>query len=233
METPEIVDTTDVGGPWSLVEQLVHTFRLHSADQLGLVTALCREAVRIAAGARDAGVIILGRRGLDTVATTGQVPEQLDALQHRLDAGPCLAAARDQIVIRVDDIATDQRWETFRAAALRCGVGSMLCLPLRVDATVMGTLSLYSDRPGALTDAEPAVRMLSVLAAGTLSEVRRKQNFDRALESRDLIGQAKGILMYANRVDADAAFRLLAERSKATNTKLVDIARSVVETGSL
>jgi AmiR/NasT family two-component response regulator len=109
----------------------------------------------------------------------------------------------------------------------------MLCLPLRVDATVMGTLSLYSDRPGALTDAEPAVRMLSVLAASTLSEVRRKQNFDRALESRDLIGQAKGILMYANRVDADAAFRLLAERSKATNTKLVDIARSVVETGLL
>jgi GAF domain-containing protein len=233
MDTPEIVDTTEVAGPWSVVEHLVHTFRLHSSDQLGLLTALCREAVRIVAGARDAGVIVIGRRGLETVATTGPVPEQLDGLQSRLDTGPCLSAAREQAVVRIDDIAADERWETFRTAALRCGVGSMLCLPLRVDTTVLGTLSLYSDRAEAFTDAEPTVRVLSVLAASTLSELRRKENFERALQSRDLIGQAKGILMYANRVDADAAFRLLAERSKATNTKLVEIARSVVETGAL
>jgi transcriptional regulator with GAF, ATPase, and Fis domain len=233
METPEIVDTTEVAEPWSVVEHLVQTFRLHDRDQLSLLTALCRESVRIVGGARDAGVIVVGRGGLETVAATGPVPEQLDALQHRLDTGPCLTAAREQTVIRVDDVPADTRWEAFRAAAVRCGVGSMLCLPLHVDSTVVGTLSLYSDRSAAFTEAEPTVRVLSVLAASTLSDVRRKVNFEKALESRDLIGQAKGILMYANRVDADAAFRLLADRSKATNTKLVEIARSVVETGSL
>jgi GAF domain-containing protein len=211
----------------------VHTFRLHSSDQLGLVTALCRESVRIVSGARDAGVIVAGRRGLETIAASGPVPERLDALQHQLDTGPCLTAAREQAVVRIDDIATDRRWETFRAAALRSGVGSMLCLPLRVDTSVLGTLSLYSNLSGAFTEAEPTVRVLSVLAASTLAEMRRKQDFERALSSRDLIGQAKGILMYAHRIDADTAFRMLIERSKATNTKLVEIARSVAESGTL
>jgi GAF domain-containing protein len=232
MGTADIVDTSEMAEPWSVVEHLVHTFRLHSGDQPGLVTALCRESVRIVPGARDAGVIVTGCRGLETVATSGPVPEQLDALQHDLDAGPCLTAAREQVVVRVDDIAADRRWEAFRAAALRAGVGSMLCLPLRVDAAVLGTLSLYSDKREAFTDAEPTVRVMSVLAASTLSELRRKQNFERALSSRDLIGQAKGILMYAHRIDADTAFRVL-ERSKATNTKLVEIARSVTESGAL
>ena len=233
METHEMVDVAELAEPWSVVEQLVHTFRLHSKDQLGLVTALCRESVRIVTDARDAGVIIAGRRGLETIATSGPVPEQLDTLQHQLDSGPCLTAAREQAVVRIDDIATEPRWDTFRAAALRSGVGSMLCLPLRVDAAVLGTLSLYSDRSGAFVDAEPTVRVLSVLAASTLSEVRHRQNFERALNSRDLIGQAKGILMYTHRIDADTAFRMLAERSKATNTKLVEIARSVAESGTL
>jgi GAF domain-containing protein len=233
MDTPEIVETTEMAEPWSVVEHLVHTFHLHRSDQFGLVTALCRESVRIVAGACDAGVIVAGRRGLETIATSGPVPEKLDSLQHQLDAGPCLTAAREQAVVRVDDIATDQRWDGFCTAALRSGVGSMLCLPLRVDATVLGTLSLYSSHPRAFTDAEPTVRVLGVLAASTLAELRRKQAFERALSSRDLIGQAKGILMYAHRIDADTAFRLLAERSKATNTKLVEIARSVAESGAL
>lgn len=233
METSEMVDTAELTEPWSVVEQLVHTFRLHSSDQNCLVSALCRESVRVVSGACDAGVILAGHRGLSTVATSGPVPEQLDALQHRLDSGPCLTAARDQAVVRIDDVATDRRWEPFRTAALRVGVSSMLCLPLRVDAAVLGTLSLYSDRAEAFTEAEPTVRVLGVLAASTLAEVRRKQDFERALSSRDLIGQAKGILMYAHRIDADTAFRLLVERSKATNTKLVEVARSVTESGAL
>jgi transcriptional regulator with GAF, ATPase, and Fis domain len=233
MGTTDIVDTSEMIEPWSVVEHLVHTFRLHSSDQPGLVTALCRESVRIVPGACDAGVIVTGGPGLETVATSGPVPAHLDALQHDLDAGPCLTAAREQVVVRVDDIAADRRWDAFRAAALCSGVGSMLCLPLRVDAAVLGTLSLYSDKCEAFVDAEPTVRVLSVLAASTLSELRRKRNFERALSSRDLIGQAKGILMYAHRIDADTAFRRLVERSKATNTKLVEIARAVAESGSL
>jgi AmiR/NasT family two-component response regulator len=46
-----------------------------------------------------------------------------------------------------------------------------------------------------------------------------------ALETRDVIGQAKGILMERFTVDDEEAFRLLVTSSQDTNMKLVDVAR--------
>jgi AmiR/NasT family two-component response regulator len=53
------------------------------------------------------------------------------------------------------------------------------------------------------------------------------------METRDLIGQAKGILMERHRVTGDQAFKLLVRASQATNTKLRDIADELVATGEL
>lgn len=55
----------------------------------------------------------------------------------------------------------------------------------------------------------------------------------RALESRDVIGQAKGILMERFLIDADAAFALLQRTSQQTNTKLHDLAGQLASTGKL
>ena len=78
---------------------------------------------------------------------------------------------------------------------------------------------------------ESVARVLAVLAAITLSESRAWSNLERALASRDLIGQAKGIIMQARRVTAAEAFALLIRRSQETNTKLVEVAEAVVTTG--
>jgi AmiR/NasT family two-component response regulator len=51
----------------------------------------------------------------------------------------------------------------------------------------------------------------------------------RALASRDLIGQAKGILMHRENLTGLQAFNTLAHASKETNIKLVDVARWLVE----
>jgi AmiR/NasT family two-component response regulator len=108
----------------------------------------------------------------------------------------------------------------------------MLCLPLHVDTSLFGTLSVYADTPRAFKDVtESVARVLAVLAAITLSESRGRANLERALESRDLIGQAKGIIMQARRVTAEEAFALLVRRSQETNTKLLDVAEAVVHTG--
>ena len=126
----------------------------------------------------------------------------------------------------------DRRWPPFATEATAAGVRSMLCLPLHVDTTTFGTLSLYADTPHAFRDAtEPVARVLAVLAAITLSESRGRLNLQQALETRDLIGQAKGIIMHARRITAEDAFALLVRRSQETNTKLVDVAEAVVTTG--
>lgn len=49
-----------------------------------------------------------------------------------------------------------------------------------------------------------------------------------AIESRDTIGQAKGMLMERFDINAAAAFKLLAKVSQDTNTRLEQIARKVV-----
>jgi len=218
---------------WTAVEHLVRLFRLRSSDEPALVSAVCDEAVRLIDPARHAGVILaIGRRHLEVVAATSPVPQQLDELQQREGAGPCLDAARAQAVIRIEDVATDARWPSFAEQATAAGVRSMLCLPLHVDTSLFGTLSVYADTPRAFKDVtESVARVLAVLAAITLSESRGRANLERALESRDLIGQAKGIIMQARRVTAEEAFALLVRRSQETNTKLLDVAEDVVHTG--
>jgi GAF domain-containing protein len=177
-------------------------------------------------------ILAIGRRHLEVVAATSPVPQQLDELQQREGAGPCLDAARSQAVIRIEDVATDARWPPFAEQATAAGVRSMLCLPLHVDTTTFGTLSVYADTPRAFKDVtESVARVLAVLAAITLSESRGRANLERALESRDLIGQAKGIIMQARRVTAEEAFALLVRRSQETNTKLLEVAEAVVHTG--
>jgi transcriptional regulator with GAF, ATPase, and Fis domain len=221
--------------PWSVAEQLARTLRATGARPADVVELISAEAVRTVPGASDCGVIVVAAgQQLRTVAITGPVPEHLDRLQQELGTGPCLTAARKQIVVRIHDMAAETRWPQFRTAALDRGVASMLCLPLQVDDDLLGTLSLYGVEQGAFRDgAEPVARLLSALAAVALAEATHAEQLRRALHSRDLIGQAKGILMRERAITAEAAFVLLRERSQNTNTKLVDLARSVIEAGTL
>ena len=53
-------------------------------------------------------------------------------------------------------------------------------------------------------------------------------NLAKAMETRSVIEQAKGVLMAANRIDADEAFELLRQRSQTSNRKLHDVATDVV-----
>ncbi|MEE3067240.1 MAG: ANTAR domain-containing protein [Actinomycetota bacterium] len=55
------------------------------------------------------------------------------------------------------------------------------------------------------------------------------EQLQRAVETRDIIGQAKGMLMERFNVDAAAAFDLLARLSQEANIRLVDIAHKLVE----
>jgi GAF domain-containing protein len=220
----------DEHGPWSTVEQLVRTLRLPTGDADDLVSRVVSECVRLVPAARHAGVIVTNPvKNLHTVFASDAVPRRLDELQMQLDTGPCLTAARKQIVVRMHRIAADTRWPEFRSAAESCDVGSMLCVPLFIDDRLLGTLSFYGEQPDAFRDgAEPIARLLATLAAVALAD-----SLQRALHNRDLIGQAKGILMARHGLQADAAFEMLRAHSQRTNSKLVAVAERVVETGML
>jgi ANTAR domain/GAF domain len=226
---------SDEMGPWSTMEQLVRTLRVPAADAPSLVSQIVGEAVRIVPAAREAGLIVTDPdHNLNTVFASGPSPRELDDLQIRLGTGPCLTAARKQIVVRMHDIAADTRWPEFCRVAQQCAVGSMLCVPLFVDDQMLGTLSFYGAKPDAFRNAaEPAARVLATLAAVALADSFHRARIERALGNRDLIGQAKGIIMCRYGVSADEAFEVLRRRSQHTNCKLIAVAAQVVETGMI
>jgi AmiR/NasT family two-component response regulator len=58
------------------------------------------------------------------------------------------------------------------------------------------------------------------------------RNLEAALLTREIIGQAQGILMERERITADQAFVILRRASQHLNIKLHDVAQALVEPGS-
>lgn len=80
------------------------------------------------------------------------------------------------------------------------------------------------------------LHVLAVFAAALPAERERlralsaeNEQLRQAVETRDIIGQAKGMVMERYGLSADAAFRLLVRLSQQSNTRVVEIARRLVE----
>ena len=138
------------------------------------------------------------------------------------------------MVVRVDDLATERRWPEFARRASERGVGSMLCFRLFVEGDRLGGLNMYAGTPGAFDDESQDVGlMFACHAAVALAGAGHEEKLRAAMTNRDLIGQAKGILMERHKLTADQAFGVLARVSQELNRKLVDIAREFTDTGAV
>ena len=216
------------------LEILARALHVKNAELQPTLEAIAATAVTMLSPARYAGLIILARGELIPRATTGEPPLLLDRLQQKLGDGPCVHAAKHQSVFRIEDTHQDDRWPEFCAEAARLKVRSMLCVPLWVDERGLGALSLYADQAAAFSDLHERVTvLLATFAALALAEAQRADQLHDALGNRDVIGQAKGILMERHGVTATAAFGVLSRVSQAENMKLAEIARRFVETGEL
>jgi GAF domain-containing protein len=216
------------------MEVLARALHVRDAHLQPTLDAIVSAAASALNAGRDAGLILLERGKLVPKATSGRAPLYLDRQQQRAGDGPCIEAARRQVVIRIDDTRSDPRWPGFMAEARDYDVGSQLCVPLWVDERVLGTLSLYAANPAAFSDLDERITtMFATIAALALAGALQAEQMRAAIVNRDLIGQAKGILMERHRITPDAAFALLAGASQRRNIKLTEVAAYLVETGEL
>jgi GAF domain-containing protein len=201
----------------------------------GTLDAIVRAAVGTVPGADQAGVSqVEDRRTVRTMTGTDPLVYEVDQAQYDEHQGPCLDALFVHRTVLVPDMAAETRWPRFSARALALGVGSMLAFQLYVDSGRLGSLNLYSRQPGAFDDESERVGVLFAAHAGiALADAEQLRHLSRALDVRDLIGQAKGILMERHKLTGDQAFGLLVTVSQNTNTRLVEVARYLVETGEL
>jgi AmiR/NasT family two-component response regulator len=127
----------------------------------------------------------------------------------------------------VPDLAAVGHWPHVAEVAARHGVRGVLVLALTTHDGVLGVLT-FATR----TQLGPRGRALAAALAGqatvALFGAQRIAGLRRAVTSRDVIGQAKGILMQRDGVDDEGAFALLVEASQSTNIKLVDVATWLV-----
>jgi hypothetical protein len=204
-------------------------------DTLARLLELAKATIE---GCDYAGVILLNGDTMVTPAHTDPVVADLDALQHRYSQGPSLDAIAQNLTFYAADLAEESRWPLFGPAATDRGIRSMLGLPLFADGT-MGALNLYAHYPQAFGVIDRARGLLLAgLAALAFTaarsheaDERREANLHEALATREVIGQAQGILIERERITADQAFDILRRASQHLNLKLRDIAQSLVDTG--
>lgn len=179
-----------------------------------------------------AGVTVAMGGRITTPKLNDQIASLMDDLQVEYDEGPCLDAVRTGAPVTVvPDLEYETRWPVFAKEAWeRTAIRSVVSERLAVSNRTLGALNLYSRKPHAFTAADQAtVWLFTSYAALALYAAKNEHELRQALQTRDVIGQAKGILMARLGVDDDAAFDILRETSMNLNQRLREVASDVVE----
>lgn len=219
------------------------TAALVNAGTVGeVIEQIVATASRVIPGAEVVSVLLRSADGtFHTPVQTDPVAGELDQLQQRFGEGPCLTAAdpAGPAVASSADLAVEPAWPRFGPAAAERGLRSVLSTELIMPARPpeqIGALNVFSSRTGtrlydegrdiALLLATHASLALAHTDAVSRSELHASQ-LRRAIDSRDVIGQAKGILMERRGLSADEAFDVLRRTSQDLNVKLVELATTL------
>ena len=222
------------------VEDLLRDLARIPLTERPIGDVLCDIVLVAARGVPGAGAVSITLLRADvpfTAAYSGEMAVHANEMQYEQGYGPCMEAGRGGVVLRIDDMRTEQRWPDYAAQVLQHGVLSSLSIPLPIQDSVIGALNAYSTRPEAFASAESldaALAVAEVVAVAVANAYTHSNlaeeaaNLRRAMESRAVIEQAKGVLMAQRQVNADQAFEILREASQRYNRKLRDIAAGIV-----
>ncbi len=194
-------------------------------------------AVRAIPACDAAGVTLFEHDQVTTAAASSPLVRRVDQHQYSADEGPCLESLRTGELRRSPSLAADKRWPKFRQPTLDEGVVSCLSLPLVVgNHGTAGVMNLYSrDRPFSDTDEKIGRRFMppaSVAVANARAYAKAHaviEQLQEALQTRDVIGQAKGIIQAREHCGPEEAFERLRDLSQHRNVKLRNLARAVVD----
>ena len=179
--------------------------------------------------------------GIPAPVPTSAVIAELDRMQDTLGEGPCVDARSGRDSVYVADLTVDAPWPAFGPLATGAGLRSVLAYRLFAGSRTLGALQLYARLPQAFNASDRAQGLLFAAHAGIAldaaqaeaSHRQRSSDFQIALASREIIGQAQGILMERERITASQAFELLRSASQRLNIKLRDVAQELVDTGAI
>ncbi len=201
---------------------------------LALISALARDTIP---GSTGAGVSIMDEERKRSSGSTDERVRAADSLQYELDQGPCLAATAQHGLVRIDDLADDRRWPRWSEAVLPLGLRAAMSTALVAGDQSLGAIKVYADEPRAFDRrSEQLLTLFAAQAAMLVAHVQRYEGSKRmsealrqAIESRDVVSMAKGILMGRHAIDEDAAFGMLLARSEQDGSTVAEASAGIVD----
>lgn len=207
---------------------------LHGSEHQQLddvLATVLAAAVDNVPGAEFAGITVTTNRdSLRSHVATDPLVAVHNGIQVTHQEGPCLHAAWDQPIVRVNDLTAEHRWPKYALDAVsQTPFRSIVSFRLYTANETLGSMTLYSRTPHAFTpEAEEIGELYAAQAAVAWAVTERNVQFRSALASRDIIGQAKGMIMERFDIDAAQAFSLLRKLSQDSNVPLATIAAELV-----
>lgn len=192
------------------------------------VRQILQNAVRVVPGADHAGITLCHDGAILTWGPSRPGVEELDLVQDERGEGPCVAAlrARRTTTVLVDDVEDEAaRWPSYAAAAARLGIRSVLAFVMAPPGAAPGAVTLYAGRPSAFTRLSQTIASAFAIQTGVaLFGCAQIGRLIEALETREVVGQATGILMERFGLDDRQAFAMLSSSAQDTEQPLRDIA---------
>jgi GAF domain-containing protein len=201
-------------------------------DSDTVIAELAEHAAIEIPGAQYAGVTVTrNRKTIDTPAASHAYPILLDKIQQRHREGPCLESAWEKETIHIRNLEEDFRWPKYREDALaETPIRSIMAFQLFIADQTMGALNVYAEEPNAFdAETEEVGLIFATHSAVAWNSARRDEQLQKALASRDSIGQAKGMIMERYGIGPIQAFDMLRKLSQDNNVPLTRIAQEVIE----
>lgn len=205
-------------------------------DVVDLLHTLMEECIELL-GTQAGGLMLADTRGtLELVASTSEQADFVEIMQLNAGAGPCIDCFSTGTAVAVADInEAATKWPEFRTAALQQGFYSVQATPLRLRGQIIGTMNLFGTSVRELSpkDAAVAQALADVATIGILQEriIRESsivtEQLQRALDSRILIEQAKGVLSQTGSMEMGEAFSALRAYARDNNLSLRSVAEGV------
>jgi GAF domain-containing protein len=197
-----------------------------------LLNEVLHAVTQLLPGAEDASIAFDSDGELQTVAAAGDTALAADDIQRAMGDGPSRQVLTERRTLRISDLLTDPRWPKFGPLAAEVGVRAALACPLPMPRKRLGVLSVYAGHPAAFdAAAELVIPVFAARAAIAAAYADKVTNLRRAIETRQVIGQAVGILMERHRLSPQQAFDAMVTTSQKSHIKLRELALRINETG--
>jgi GAF domain-containing protein len=199
------------------------------ADPQATLQRIVTLAVETIESCQHAGISVVEGKAVTSPASSDELPAIVDRIQSETGEGPCVDAIREHQVFQTGKLSEERRWPIFSPRAVaESGIESVLSLRLFANET-MGSLNLYSTQIDAFDDRDVAVAtVFAAHAAVAWSTSQTIENLKVGLVTRQLIGQAVGLLMVRQNMSESEALDALKRASQRLNVKLRQVAERIV-----